>query len=452
MKTSHTNDTTSPCFECESGSLRPTQKDYSTQLKGHGDIIIKNVPMLQCDQCGDTIIGDEGNDLIENELRRISKALSPKEWQTFLDRYELTQQQASAITGLGEKNISRWLRGKARTSESISNYIRLLLASPAAFQTLKERKFSNDQTETSFEEKQPDASERNILKEVDYPKLTEIGLVSQSRSPLTQRTQLCQLIGHKNLVDFGEAMQTLCWKQAAFKDSQQQFSPISGGLWIKLGEMAAHRTPVAPYDREKLADVANQLRALTQQEPQEVFKDVRERLASAGVALVVVPIFKRSAYRGCTRLLSPTKAMIIHGLKFKNIAEFWKVLFHEIAHLILHIDTPDDIFAEYENREDDPSEQEADEWADKSLIYGEDLLSFIVRHRSRQPSLYDLNQFANDQKVHPAIAAETINRKADYELFPYARLRKEGLFPTLSKEQVDTMWQISRAKILAPTQ
>jgi HTH-type transcriptional regulator/antitoxin HigA len=448
MKAQHPDKTASPCFECENGTLHPIAKDYTAQFRGHDEITIKNVAMLRCDQCGDTVIGDEGNETIENELRRITKALSPVEWQAFLDRYELTQHQASAITGLGEKNISRWLRGKARASESISNYIRLLLASPAAFETLKEIKFTAGKPETSFEEKQPDTNEKIILKEVDYTKLSKIGLVTNSRSPLTQRTQLCQLIGHDNLVDFGEAMKAHCLRQAAFKDSQQQFSPISGGLWIKLGEMAAHRMTVAPYDRNKLADVADELRQFTQKEPQEVFNDVRERLASAGVALVVVPIFKRSAYRGCTRLLSPTKAMILHGLKFKNIAEFWKVLFHEIAHLILHVDTPDDVFAEYENRSDDPSEQEADEWADKSLINGEDLLSFIVRHRNRRPTLYDLHLFATDQKVHPAIAAEAVNRKTGFEAFPYAHLRKQGLFPVLSEAQADTMWQISRVKIL----
>jgi len=404
--------------------------------------------MLCCDQCGDTVIGDEGNEKIENQLRKITNALTPKEWQTFLDRYELTQQQASIITGLGEKNISRWLRGKARASESISNYIRLLLASPEAFETLKQRRFNNEEPATSFVERQPNVAEKVVLKEVDYPKLVKIGIVASSRSPLTQRTELCQLTSHDNLIEFADGMKAHCLKQAAFKDTQQHFSPISGGLWIKLGEMAAHRMSVAPYNREKLSDVADDLRQFTLKEPQEVFNDVRERLASAGVALVVVPIFKRSAYRGCTRLLSPTKAMIIHGLKFKNIAEFWKVLFHEIAHLILHIETPDDVFAEYENRSNDRKEQEADEWADKSLIYSEDLLSFIVRHCSRRATLYDLHLFAADQKVHPAIAAEAVNRKAKTEIFPYAHLSKQGLFPLLSPEQAEAMWEISRVKIM----
>jgi hypothetical protein len=404
--------------------------------------------MLCCDQCGDTVIGDEGNEKIESQLRKITTALTPEEWQTFLDRYELTQHQASIITGLGEKNISKWLRGRARASESISNYIRLLLASPEAFETLKQRRFNNEAALTSFVERQPDAAEKAVLKQVDYAKLVKINIVANSRSPQAQRTELCQLTSHDNLIDFAEGMKGYCLKQAAFKDTQQQFSPTSGGLWIKLGEMAAHRMPVAPYNREKLADVADDLRQLTLREPQEVFSDVRERLASAGVALVVVPIFKRSAYRGCTRLLSPTKAMIIHGLKFKNIAEFWKVLFHEIAHLILHIETPDDVFAEYENRSNDHREQEADEWADKSLIYSEDLLSFIVRHRSRRPTLYDLHLFAADQKVHPAIAAEAVNRKAKTEIFSYAHLRKQGLFPILSEKQAEAMWEISRVKIM----
>ncbi|PXA05533.1 hypothetical protein DDZ13_01280 [Coraliomargarita sinensis] len=448
MKNQPTNQTEIPCFECESGHLHPIKKDYTTSLEGHPEITIKSVPMLCCDQCGDVVLGDEGNRKIETQLRKLTHSLSPEDWQDFLDTYELTQREASDITGLGEKNISRWLTGKARASESISNYIRLLIAEPVAFETLKQRRFGVKTHTVPFTDKQPDVEEKKILEAIDYTKLAQIGLVETTRSPKSRRTELCQFTGHGNLVEFGQAMETYCLGQAAYKDTNQTFSTISGGLWIKIGEMAAHQTKVAPYDRKKLSDATDDLREMTQEEPHEVFKDIKERLAEAGVALVVVPIFKRSAYRGCTRLLSPTKAMIIHGLKFKNTAEFWKVLFHEIAHLLLHIETPDDVFAEYVDRQEDTREREADEWADKALIYSEDLLQFMVRHRERNPTLYDLLRFAQDMKVHPAIAAEAINRKAGKEILSYAHLRNQGLFPTLSQNEVDAMWRYSREKIV----
>jgi HTH-type transcriptional regulator/antitoxin HigA len=108
-----------------------------------------------------------------------------------------------------------------------------------------------------------------------------------------------------------------------------------------------------------------------QHEPHEVFADVQERLARAGVALVVIPLLKGSAFRGCTRLLNPAKAMIVHSLKYKNPSEFWRVLFHEIAHLVLHINSPEDCFEEYDDQNADPTEMEADSWADGLLVYKE---------------------------------------------------------------------------------
>ena len=442
MKTAEPIKETLPCFECEGGTLLPVVEDYQTRLKGHGAITVPDVPKLRCDTCGETLLGDAGNRKIEAYLHKVTHSLSPQELQQFLDKYRLTQKEASRITGLGEKNISRWLTGRARASSSVSKFIRVLIARPDAFEVLKSQKFEESATDTAFLERQPDEAEKLILKQVDFPKLVEMGIFNRITSPKEKRSALCKFLEFSDLVQFGEAMEQACQTQVAFKDTGQQFSPVSGGLWVKIGEMAAHRMKVERYERSKLEDVVKQLREYTQDEPANVFEEVQQLLASAGVALVVVPIMKQSAYRGCTRLLSPTKAMIIHGLKFKNVAEFWKVLFHEIAHLLLHIKSPDDVFAEYEVRDDSSEEKQADEWAYEALIYSEKLLSFSIRHPT--PTIWELISFAQDLKVHPAIAAEAFNRRAGKEVLSYAYLRQEKLFPTLKKADCENMWQLSR--------
>jgi DNA-binding transcriptional regulator YiaG len=84
--------------------------------------------MLRCNQCGDLLIGHEGNTQIDAYLSEALNSITPAEVQQFLDKYNLSQKQASIITGQGEKNIYRWLNGHSRASESISNYLRLLSA------------------------------------------------------------------------------------------------------------------------------------------------------------------------------------------------------------------------------------------------------------------------------------------------------------------------------------
>ena len=55
-----------PCFECEGGSLLPVLLDYSTDHPKHGSLTIPAVPMLQCDACRATVIGEEGNSRIDS--------------------------------------------------------------------------------------------------------------------------------------------------------------------------------------------------------------------------------------------------------------------------------------------------------------------------------------------------------------------------------------------------
>ena len=58
----------------------------------------------------------------------VLNSISPQEVQAFLLKYQLTQKRAAELTGFGEKNISRWLTGHSRPSESVSNFLRVLLA------------------------------------------------------------------------------------------------------------------------------------------------------------------------------------------------------------------------------------------------------------------------------------------------------------------------------------
>ena len=55
--------------------------------------------MLQCDSCGATVIGEEGNNRIDSFLDKALNVITPVEIQAFLDKYHLTQKRASELTG-----------------------------------------------------------------------------------------------------------------------------------------------------------------------------------------------------------------------------------------------------------------------------------------------------------------------------------------------------------------
>ncbi len=428
------------CFECEAGRLQPVLLDYKTNHPTRGEIVVPQVPMLRCDQCGDLVTGDAGHRKINAWLDKELGAISPQEIRAFLTKYRLTQKQASDTTGLGEKNISRWLSGRSRPSESVSNFLRVLLAEESAFERLRTNNFASGAAASHpAEERQPDAEEKGILKEIDYACLARIGVVVSATSPKVRRTALCRLLRVPDLTAFRDASQRCEPALAAFKDTNRQCSAVSGAVWIELGRRAAQKVEVKPYDRDKLRQAVSQLRELTQSPLAAIIPEVRRILAEAGVALVFAPIMKQSGFRGCTQLLTPVKAMIIHGLKYRNVSQFWLILFHEIAHLVLHISDPGEVIADYDDQKTDPRETEADEWAQDTLVFSDKLIAFQARHP--RPETGQIEQFAREVKVHPAIAAEVFNKKAGSEVISYALLKMKGLFPHISEQEADELWR-----------
>lgn len=432
------------CFACEAGTLLCERRDHTFQHPKLGKCTIPAVPVWVCDSCGEQVIGDEGNRQIDDYLDQALNVVSPEEIQRLLSKYHLTQKQASQITGLGEKNISRWASGRARPSESVSNFLRLLLADEAAFERLRQKNFSAARPQVTYPamECAPGTEEKTILKLVDYAGLVKVGILPKTGKAAEKRTQLCRRFKCGDLLEFRQAMSAQMERFAAFKDTRQKANPVSAGMWVYLGEVAAEKIETTPYSREKLRNAVAQLRPLTTQPLSATAPKVQSILAEAGVALVFIPPLKESAMRGCTRLLTPNKAVIVHGLKYRSLAQFWVILFHEIAHLLLHLTKPGEAIPEYDDATSDQREQEADEWAFDTLASRDEELEFLANHP--HPVMWQLVKYAQSIQLHPAIAAEVLNRRSCREVISYAYLKKSGFFPHLSKAETESLMATSR--------
>jgi YgiT-type zinc finger domain-containing protein len=60
------------CFECDGVLVRVTIPD---RIFVRGYEAILDVPMLQCPNCGDTVLGDEGLSYIEEQKRILAKSM-----------------------------------------------------------------------------------------------------------------------------------------------------------------------------------------------------------------------------------------------------------------------------------------------------------------------------------------------------------------------------------------
>jgi len=123
------------------GQHSSSREPFTTRTSEGLEITIPDVPMECCNICGEAVLSGEATAYVNDYLDRATSRLSREELQSFLDQYHLTQREAEQILGLGEKMIGRWLKGPFQVSASISNYIRVLMADPGAFEILKERRW-----------------------------------------------------------------------------------------------------------------------------------------------------------------------------------------------------------------------------------------------------------------------------------------------------------------------
>lgn len=425
-----------PCFECADGILEPAREDYHGEHPELGAFVVPDVCIAQCATCGDKVLPHEGHQQIDAYLNKALNVISPEEIGALLTQYRLTQKEASQIFGYGEKNISRWASGRSRPSQSVSNFLRVIASDSSAFERLRAKDFGESVPAVSYpnEERQPDEEEKKVLKLVDYPQLAKLGVVAKTTSPKEKRTQLCGWSRTSNLGEFEKKMEQELELMAAFKDTGQKSNLVSGGIWATLGKDRAAQIKTAPYSRDKLRKAASRLRELSAHPLEQVTEEVQQTLALAGVALVCLPAMKESALRGCTCLLTSNKALIIHSLKYKSYAQFWIILFHEIAHLLLHIEKPGEGFADYENQKEDKKEKEADSWAYDTLFSLNANLEFNNQYQTGQ--FWHVNRYAVREQVHAAIVAEIVNRRAGKEVIAYSLLREKKLFPNLSEREL----------------
>ena len=140
--------------------------------------------------------------------------------------------------------------------------------------------------------------------------------------------------------------------------------------WLRKATCEAEAVTIASWNASLLRDSLDAVKTLTwNKDPGNFIPKLRNLLASAGVALVVLRALPGCPASGAALFLSPDRAMIAVSGRFLADDQFWFTVTHEIAHLLLHHpDQPilDDPYSPDEV--DAPEEQEANRFAAEVLL------------------------------------------------------------------------------------
>lgn len=129
------------CFDCEKGHLFEIIQDYVDSGPDGASVVVPNVKMLRCTDCGEELIPAESSRYISSYVAEKNEQLTKAELYAMLVASGLSQKDYAEAIGLGEKTFHRWLKGTQIASRSMGYYLRAMKQFPEAFEWVKQRRW-----------------------------------------------------------------------------------------------------------------------------------------------------------------------------------------------------------------------------------------------------------------------------------------------------------------------
>ncbi len=292
-------------------------------------------------------------------------AIPPGEYlEEVLDDMGINQAELARRMGRPAQAVNEIIKGEKSITPETSIQLEKVLGVPAYLWASLESEYRLIKATQVEAEKAKE--EEPILECFPYLELSKLGLVEKTRDALTKVQNLRRFFGVASLFNLeGVKEYSPAFRQSVNNDINHS----ALAAWLRSGAILSEDIECETYDKAFLLPNIENIRKLTREEdPKVFFPKLKEILASCGIALVVIPHFKKTHTTGATFWVKKDKAVIMMSLRGSWADIFWFSLFHELGHIILH----DKRVTFLENGSSDPEwkrqEDEADVFSQKTLI------------------------------------------------------------------------------------
>ena len=331
--------------------------------------------------------------MIKNTFQLNNPVHPGESLEEILETTNMSQVELAKRTGLTSKTINEIVQGKSSITPETAIKLASVFGMSAEYWNNKERRYQETLSQSKM--CQELEKEQEFLKEFTcYSELQKLGFVEKTADSKEKTRNLLSFFGVSSL-DYVQKIHPVAFRKQSKKDIDQ----IALATWLRAGELKGVEIKTAEFSKESLIAAIPKLKSLSQEKPEIYGKKLKETLASCGVALVYMPYFKKTYVHGATRWITSDKALIQLSLLYKWEDMFWFSLFHEIGHIIKHGKKEE--FIEFKDDENkfNKKEQEADIFAQKTLISDKELSSL------KEISLLSIKNLASDINIAPSIVA-----------------------------------------------
>ena len=323
--------------------------------------------------------------------------------QETIDALGLSQKELSERTGLADKTINQIIKGAPITAET-SLLLERVTGVTAGFWNNLEANYRERLARLQAAKDMEDQVE--WVRQFSYSKMVSLKLVQPAKLPSERVEKLVNYFGVASSVEWKQTYSELA---GAARESKKYLSDLGDlSAWLRAGEILAQRRACESYDRAKFIETLQQIRGLSAMNPVEIWGQVEELCAKAGVAVVLVPPLPKTHIYGFTRWLTPQKALIQLSLRYKTDDMLWFTLFHEAAHILLH--GKKDVFLECRGNRDG-KEDEANQWAAETLIPSKEWSRFMSSRNDRI-TVFEIRSFARELGIAPSIVLGQLQHRS----------------------------------------
>ena len=232
--------------------------------------------------------------------------------------------------GTTPKTLSQLLNGQANISNDLAKKLSTMLGTSVDLwlnlQKSYDKKIIEIETEKGFDE------QAFISRLIDYTYFIKVANLPKCKNLHDKTANLCKYFKVADLRIMTEPDFLISYKTQS--DNTDQKHMINSKAWVQTAINMAESITVNPYDPIKLKKLLPKFRELTTQDFTSSICHIKELLADAGVAFVLLPPLKNSYIDGAVKWINDTRVILAMNSKGDDIGKFWFSFFHEIRHIL----------------------------------------------------------------------------------------------------------------------
>ena len=256
--------------------------------------------------------------------KTIAKAFPPGEFvKEELEAREWTQQSLAEIMGRQTSVVSAIVNGKRAISLDIATEL------SSAFGTSVDYWMNLEKSYQQFLRSHSNDSisrRARLFQLAPVKEMMKRNWIEPSKDWTEIEQQICRFLEISSLDSAPKA-----FAHAAKKSSPDESATPAQAAWLRRAKKLARGVQAGEFSEESFAEAKRNLRRLMQN-PEDV-RQVPKLLATAGIRFLIVENIAHAKMDGACFWLNDHSPVIVMGMRYDRIDNFWYVLSHESGHV-----------------------------------------------------------------------------------------------------------------------